>query len=169
MNSTRLHWPLLVAMLVAACASGPLPRDDGPLPPLPPALADPGVRDLRGVYRAALCSRLKNGDDCDRTLHRFAGEPAGAGVPPRADPSQFRLLFVPGFLATCFSGIDSFADVVETAHAAGYEAQVLDAPGRGSIVANAFFFDRPGVALVGGVVMGLVALPYAWTLWVDRA
>ena len=37
-----------------------------------------------------------------------------------------------------------------------------------SIVANAFFFDRPGVALVGGVVMGIVALPYAWSLWGER-
>ena len=44
---------------------------------------------------------------------------------------------MPGFLATCFGGIDSFADFVKAAHAAGYEAQVLDAPGRGSIMANA--------------------------------
>lgn len=137
MNSTRRHWLVLITVLVAACASGPLPRDGEPLPPLPAALADPAIRDLRGAYRAALCPRLHDrGDQCGRTLHRFAGEPASAG-PPRADPSKLRLLFVPGFLATCFSAIDSFADVVAVARAAGYEAQVLDAPGRGSIVANA--------------------------------
>ena len=135
-DSIRRHWPVLLAVLVAACASVPLPRDGEPLPPLPPGLADPGIRDLRGAYRAALCPRLKNNDDCGRTLHRFAGEPLTARPPP-ADPAAFRLLFVPGFLATCFSGIDSFADVVAAAHAAGYEAQVLDAAGRDSIVANA--------------------------------
>jgi putative membrane protein len=30
----------------------------------------------------------------------------------------------------------------------------------GGIIANAFFFDRPSVALVGGVAMGLVTVPY---------
>ncbi|MGH8869986.1 MAG: carotenoid biosynthesis protein [Actinomycetes bacterium] len=37
-----------------------------------------------------------------------------------------------------------------------------------SVAAAAVFFDRPGVALVGGVVMGLVAVPYAYRLWLDR-
>ena len=38
-----------------------------------------------------------------------------------------------------------------------------------SVLANAAFFDRPGVAVAGGVVMGLVAIPYAWVLWTERA
>jgi putative membrane protein len=37
-----------------------------------------------------------------------------------------------------------------------------------SVLANAVFFDRPRVAIVGGVVMGLVAVPYAVSLWRDR-
>jgi carotene biosynthesis associated membrane protein len=37
-----------------------------------------------------------------------------------------------------------------------------------SVLANVAFFDRPGVALAGGLVMGVVAIPYAWTLWVNR-
>lgn len=37
-----------------------------------------------------------------------------------------------------------------------------------SILANAVFWDRPGVALAGGLVMGVVALPFAWRLWVER-
>jgi uncharacterized membrane protein len=37
-----------------------------------------------------------------------------------------------------------------------------------SVAANAMFFHRPWVALYGGVAMGAVALPYAWTLWVGR-
>jgi uncharacterized membrane protein len=38
----------------------------------------------------------------------------------------------------------------------------------GGIIANAFFLDRPGVALVGAIGMGLVALPFAWSLWNER-
>jgi putative membrane protein len=37
-----------------------------------------------------------------------------------------------------------------------------------SVLASAVFFDRPGPAIVGGIAMGLVALPFAWRLWVDR-
>jgi putative membrane protein len=37
-----------------------------------------------------------------------------------------------------------------------------------SVLANAVFLGRPSVALVGGIVMGLVAAPLAWTLWRDR-
>ena len=33
-----------------------------------------------------------------------------------------------------------------------------------SVLANAVFFGRPGVALVGGVVMGVVALPFVRAL-----
>jgi uncharacterized membrane protein len=37
-----------------------------------------------------------------------------------------------------------------------------------SVMAAAVFFERPGVAVVGGVAMGLVALPFAWRLWDER-
>ncbi|MCZ3385593.1 MAG: carotenoid biosynthesis protein [Actinomycetia bacterium] len=37
-----------------------------------------------------------------------------------------------------------------------------------SVLASAVFFDRPGPAIVGGVALSLVALPYALRLWVDR-
>jgi len=37
-----------------------------------------------------------------------------------------------------------------------------------SVLAGAVFFDRSGSAVVGGIAMGLVALPYAWRIWVDR-
>ena len=36
------------------------------------------------------------------------------------------------------------------------------------VVANLFFFHEPRVALAGGLVMGAIALPYAWTLWSER-
>lgn len=34
----------------------------------------------------------------------------------------------------------------------------------GGIVSNAFFFDRPSVALVGGLAMAVVTVPYLWLL-----
>jgi carotene biosynthesis associated membrane protein len=37
-----------------------------------------------------------------------------------------------------------------------------------SVLGAAVFFDRPTVALVGGLVMGAVAIPYAAVLWHDR-
>ena len=37
-----------------------------------------------------------------------------------------------------------------------------------SVLLNAVFLHRPGVALWGGVVMGLVAVPYAVALWSGR-
>jgi uncharacterized membrane protein len=38
----------------------------------------------------------------------------------------------------------------------------------GSIVGNLFWFGSAAVAVAGGVAMGLVALPYAWSLWQSR-
>ena len=38
----------------------------------------------------------------------------------------------------------------------------------GSVVGNIVFFGRPWVGVVGGVLMGLVAVPYAVRLWRAR-
>jgi carotene biosynthesis associated membrane protein len=38
-----------------------------------------------------------------------------------------------------------------------------------SVVGNAMFFDRPWVAVYGGIAMGVVALPYLWVLWAGRS
>lgn len=38
----------------------------------------------------------------------------------------------------------------------------------GSIVGNLFWFGTPAVALAGGLAMGVVVLPYAWSLWQSR-
>jgi uncharacterized membrane protein len=38
----------------------------------------------------------------------------------------------------------------------------------GSTLANAVFFDRPGVALVGGVAMGVFVVPYLYCWWDGR-
>lgn len=124
---------VLAALVAAGCASVP-PAGTGEAA-LPAGLA--GAIDLRGPYRAALCSRADMSEAaCGSALHRFAGERTSAR-PPAADPARFRLLFVPGFLASCFPAADSFADVVEAARAQGFAAQVLAAEGRNSVEANA--------------------------------
>ena len=88
------------------------------VPPLPDGLAD--VRDLRAPFRAAFCARLQEGTAaCDESLRSFAGEGTAARPAP-ARPDDYRLLFVPGFLATCFPGIHSFADMIEAARGEGF-------------------------------------------------
>jgi hypothetical protein len=117
-----------VAVLLQACAhTGP-----GPLPP-----GTAVDRDLRGPFRAALCSpeRLP-ADECARVLRTYDGE-APAPRPPSASPATHRLVFVPGFLASCFAGIYSFADVVDEARAAGFTADVLGVGGRNDVASNA--------------------------------
>jgi len=37
-----------------------------------------------------------------------------------------------------------------------------------SVLGNLLFFHRPWVAVYGGIAMGLIALPYAWSLWTGR-
>ena len=36
------------------------------------------------------------------------------------------------------------------------------------LIGNLFFFDRPGVALVGGIVFGSVIAPYVFSRWLGR-
>lgn len=38
-----------------------------------------------------------------------------------------------------------------------------------SVLAHLVFFGRPGAALVGGIGMGALALPFAWVLWTSAA
>jgi putative membrane protein len=35
----------------------------------------------------------------------------------------------------------------------------------GSMVGNVFWFGTAGVAAAGGVAMGVITIPYAWSLW----
>jgi hypothetical protein len=119
---------------LAGCASEPLPGPDL-APPMPEPLA--AARDLRGAYRAALCQRDDmTGDACDRTLYRFAGEPTSPR-PPTADAANYRLLLVPGFIASCFPEIRTFGDILPAAEAKGFAVDLLAAEGRNGVAANA--------------------------------
>jgi hypothetical protein len=39
----------------------------------------------------------------------------------------------------------------------------------GYVLGNLFWFGTASVALVGGVLLGLLVLPYLWSMWQDRA
>jgi hypothetical protein len=39
----------------------------------------------------------------------------------------------------------------------------------GYVLGNLFWFGTASVALVGGVLLGLLVLPYLWSRWQDRA
>jgi len=117
----------LVVLLQGCANTGP-----GPLPT--------GIdvdRDMRGAFRAALCGpdRLPAGE-CAQVLRTYDGE-APAARPASASPARHRLVFVPGFLASCFPGIHSFEDVVNEARAAGFAADVLGVGGRNDVASNA--------------------------------
>ena len=125
--TSRVASVLALVLALAGCASPGLA-------PLPEGVATDA--DLRGQYRAALCTRpAMTGDACAGVLRTYEGEVAAAR-PPRADPAKYRLLFVPGFLASCFPGIHSFADVIATAREAGFAADALAVGGRNGIEAN---------------------------------
>lgn len=119
---------LSLAILLQACAN------TGP-GPLPAGVATD--HDLRGAFRAALCTpdRL-SGEACASVLRTYDGE-TPAPRPPAASAAKYRIVFVPGFLASCFRGVHSFADVVEEARKAGYTADVLGVGGRNDIATNA--------------------------------
>lgn len=64
-----------------------------------------------------------------------------------ADATRFHLLFVPGFLASCFPEIHSFGDVIVAARSAGYAVDFLDVEGRSGVAANADALARRIAAL----------------------
>ena len=113
--------------------------------PLPSGLA--GSRDLRGIYRAALCNRADmTADLCANALRSYEGE-TPAERPPPAAAERYRLLFVPGFMASCFPLIHSFEDAADAARKAGYAAEVVPVGGRNGIAANADIIARSIEAL----------------------
>jgi hypothetical protein len=129
-----MRFLIALALALGGCAMPILPSGDVDVQ-LPAEIAP--AADLRGAYRSALCARpAMAGSACGQTLYRFAGE-VPATAPSAAVAARYRLLFVPGFLASCFTSIHTFADVVAAARDAGFAADELHAGGRDSVAANA--------------------------------
>ena len=113
-------------------------------------LADAGVTDLRGPYRAALCRRPPPGGPlCDDVLLRLSGEIATpAALPPPDLLRQYRVAFVPGLFAECLEPlVRPFSDVMTALSGAGVDAHYLRVSGRGSTAENAERLVRQITAL----------------------
>ena len=138
--------PACIATCVAitGCTSLPAKLDWGSVQPIVQAtVVDAGIRDLRGMYRAALCARLQVGEPpCEEILHRLAAEPPAGTAQARSDVSriatQYRIAFAPGIFSECLSDlVRPFADVENNLLALGIRTDYLNTPGRGTSRENA--------------------------------
>ena len=149
----RVHWLALAALaMLAGCASTPAEmRFDTVTPTTLVVARDAGVRDLRGAYRSAVCSRLPAEAACDDVLQRLAGEPAPVAPPPADDlAKRYRIAFVPGIFSECFERFARpFADVESNLAASGFTVDYVGVPGRGSSRQNAVRMDERFRALDG--------------------
>ena len=129
------------AIVLAACASGPIsPYADNVPPTVLATIEDAGVRDLRGSFRAATCSRLPaNARACDDILLRVPGESVATGPNPGTDlPQRYRIAFVPGFLSECFDRYARpFADAQRALTEEGFAVDYFRVPGRGTTAESA--------------------------------
>ena len=128
-------------LLLAACVSGPVAPYFSAAPPvLLTTIADAGVRDLRGHFRAATCGRLSGtGPQCDDVLLRLPGENEAVAVEPLASLAQrYRIAFVPGLFSECFDRYARpFEDVQRVLAQEGFAVDYVRVPGRGTTADNA--------------------------------
>ena len=127
--------------VLAACAPTAAPLySDTTTPVVLTTLAEAGIADLRGRYRAALCRRLPaGGPRCDDVLLRLPGEiPPPSDIPPPDALRRYRVAFVPGLFAECLRALARpFSDVIDGLSRAGVDAHYFSVSGRGSTAANA--------------------------------
>jgi hypothetical protein len=128
-------------LALTACSPSPVPSYSSNTPTqILTTLDSAGVRDLRTVYRAALCPRLPAaGARCDDVLLRLADEvdPPAPFTPRSETRERYRIAFVPGFLAECFGEMARpFADVMDELARAGFAVHYLATSGRGDTEHN---------------------------------
>jgi len=145
---------LLLAAMLAGCATAPLRPEADRLPPLVTTTVEQAaVRDLRAGYRAALCAQLAGvpGRTCDQVLTRMGGEaaPDARPFPATAELARrYRIAIVPGILAGCLAADDRpYAAAAKELRARGFEVDYLPTAGRGSVAANADQLAREIAAL----------------------
>ena len=110
------------------------------MPPIVLAnLDDAGVRDLRHLYRAAVCGQLPDSATCDELILRFPNEASASGLSRQPDiKDRYRIAFVPGFFSDCLNGIFyPFTDVIADLTGLGFVVHNLPTFGRASSAANA--------------------------------
>lgn len=111
------------------------------MPPIVLAtLDDVGVRDLRHLYRAAVCGQLPaDSAPCDDLILRFPNEATVGELTKQTDiKERYQIAFVPGFFSDCLNGIFyPFTDVIADLTRLGFVVHNLPTFGRASSAANA--------------------------------
>jgi hypothetical protein len=132
---------LILAVLLVSCSTKPRSSYPETMPPVVFAtLADAGIRDLRHLYRAAVCGRLPtDSPPCEELILRFPNEAAAGSVSRQTDiQGRYRIGFVPGFFNDCLNGIFyPFTEVIADLTASGFVVHNLPTFGRASSAANA--------------------------------
>jgi hypothetical protein len=134
-------WIAIAALFIFGCAWKSLPPAEETMPPVVLAtLGDAGIKDLRHLYRAAVCGQLPAGSaSCEELISRFPSEAnPEAALAQRDIAKRYRIAFVPGLFNDCFNGIfHPFTDVSEDLKAAGFTVHDFRTAGRASSAENA--------------------------------
>jgi hypothetical protein len=132
---------LVLAVLFVGCSAKPRSPYPETMPPTVLAtLADADIKDLRHLYRAAVCELLPTGSPpCEELILRFPNEAAAGGLSRQTDiHDRYRIAFVPGFFSDCLNGIFyPFTDVIADLTGSGFAVHDLPTFGRASSAANA--------------------------------
>ena len=111
------------------------------MPPIVLAtLGDAGIKDVRHLYRAAVCGQLPaDSPPCDELILRFPNEAAAASPLAQRDiANRYRIAFVPGLFSDCLNGIFyPFTDVIENLKESGLAVYDFRTAGRASSAENA--------------------------------
>jgi hypothetical protein len=103
-------------------------------------LADADIKDLRHLYRAAVCRQLPaDSPPCEELILRFPDEPgSGPAIPQRDISSLYRIGLVPGIFNDCFNGaFHPFTDVIKPLIESGFAVHDFRVAGRASSAENA--------------------------------
>ena len=103
-------------------------------------LGDAGIKDLRHLYRTAVCEQLPTGSPpCDELILRFPNEAAAGSLSKQTDiKDRYQIAFVPGFFSDCLNGIFyPFTDVIADLTGLGFVVHNLPTFGRASSASNA--------------------------------
>ena len=131
----------IAGLLLFGCtAKSVLPVAETTPPIVLVTLDDAGIKDLRHLYRAAVCGQLPTGSlPCEELILRFPNEAAAGSLSRQTDiKDRYQIAFVPGFFSDCLNGIFyPFTDVIADLTGLGFVVHNLHTFGRGSSAANA--------------------------------
>src|SRR5262245_4827958 len=131
----------VAALFLFGCASKSLSPVHETMPPTVLAtLAEANIKDLRHLYRSAVCGQLPTGSPpCEELILRFPNEAATGSLSRRKDiKDRYRIAFVPGFFSDCLNGMFyPFTDVIADLAGLGLVIHNLPTFGRASSAANA--------------------------------